>query len=204
MWFPTQDIIPESCIGEYQLKTQLGSGIYAKVFEACKDNGEGGCNYVAKVEPLTGITREQFWMEVEVTDLMGRYGVGPIMRSAWICNWLKTGGPYDVGMIVMDKAYITLFNYLKAQGLIGIHPHLSQVKFLYWKKIETMLSLGFLHLDIHSNNIMLNLEPNGNIRDLLIIDWNRVQQVPIYSGDNLIYFTTEIVNATWNKLLSGK
>lgn len=202
VWFPTRSDLPETCTHEYILKTRLSSGFFSTVYEACKDND---CSYVAKVEPLVGeITPERFQEEVQLTQLMGERGVGPIMRSAWTCQWTTMGGPYDLGLIVMDKAYITFQNYVNAQRLISNQPNLSQIKFLLWKKIEIMLSLGYLHTDIHSNNVMFNLENNGDIRDLFLIDWNRVRQVPIYTGDNLVYFTTDVTNAAWERLLSGR
>lgn len=201
-WFPTPNHLPEMCTQEYILKTELGKGIYAHVYEACQDNN---CNYVAKVEPFVNITPEGFEQEVVITELMGQHGISPIMRAAWICQWTTVGGPYDLGIIVMDKAYITFQNYVNAQKLfIGAKPNLSQIKFLLWKKVELMLSLGYLHTDIHANNVMFNLENNGDIKDLFLIDWNRVQNVPIYSGDQLVYFTTEVTNRAWERLLSGR
>src|SRR6266550_2424042 len=110
-WFPTNNNLPAACTKEYQLKIKLGQGLYGVVYEACKNSRD--CRYVAKVVPLTIITPQQFRQEVQITQLMGRNRVGPIVQSAWICNWKQVGGPYNFGVIVMNKADITLYNYLE-------------------------------------------------------------------------------------------
>ncbi len=211
-WFTSKSYVPKTCTQEFLLGVKLGEGRYSSVYEACRHGKD--CRYVSKVLPLAlsrgpdprdvTVTTKEFEQEVKVTRFMGRNGVGPLVRSAWICEWRDVGGPYDLGFIVMDKSYITLWNYLQAQKLIGTKPQLAQIRFLLWKKSEKMLSLGIVHTDLHANNVMLNMEPNGDIQELFIIDWGRVAAVPKYSGDQLVLMTTNFVNGIWNKLISGR
>ena len=100
-WFSTNSDIPQICTGEYEMKRQLGQGLYSKVYEACLNGGD--CNYIAKVVPITRTSYQQFEQEVNDTILMSQVGVSPQFKAAWFCYWTRVGGPYDVGILIINK-----------------------------------------------------------------------------------------------------
>lgn len=62
-----------------------------------------------------------------------------------------------------------------------------------------MVRLGYIHEDLHLDNIMLKLKEDDSIEDLYLIDWGKVMP---YSKTRIRVklFTDDIFNAVWKEI----
>ena len=168
-WKGSRYTVPKACSRDFELKKMLGAGSYGEVYNACK---ESDCSYAVKVIPINGgVTPDDFYEEVKISTLMGNEGVGSKVYMSWICEWKDHGGPYNLGMMFMDKLDITLFDYYLERKNKRLPIDEELLRNLFTDKVRKMVLAGYIQKDTYSSNIMLKLDPEGNIIDLFIIDW---------------------------------
>lgn len=122
------------------------------------------CRFAMKRVSL--VDREEFQREVSISTLMGRLRIGPHIFYAPICKIKNV--PY--GAIIMERFDLTLEKYAKTYP-----SHFSRrSQNLYLKLaslLERMHAKGIVHRDLHSGNILLNLDKHGYPNKVVIGDW---------------------------------
>lgn len=148
------------CKSEWKLKELLGRGIQGIIFSACC---ESECTHVMKIEDVSiESRRKDFVHEAELNELFGINDIGPIIVSIYI-------GKY-VGIMIMEKLTITLYNL--EQYILEVEDKEVAIRIvnIIKGKFLTILSklhkLGYVHMDLHEQNIMLKIDMNNLIDNL--------------------------------------
>ena len=106
----------------------LGQGKYGQVYIACK---KGNCNYVLKIQKISN----EFFEEVYCIKDTQHLNVVPKLYNAWTCGGL--------GYIAMEK----LENCSKKDYDKNTYIKIKKV-------LEKFKSKGWLHVDMHTGNVM--------------------------------------------------
>ena len=197
-----KDCVTIPLLGKYVPKKYLASGAHGSVYLVCEDNNERNCNYVVKImHPIKMMKEHSILQEMKITTEMGRAKehlppVGPKVLATFSCkgevnyhddDWMET----TLFFIVMEKMDYTLKDYLEIYKLrceftreeksecekevIEIQQHiLDKLKEMY-KNIQQR---GYIYTDVHNNNVMLNVDNNLNIKDIKIIDFGILHEIP--------------------------
>jgi predicted Ser/Thr protein kinase len=140
------------CFGDYKVLHGLGSGSFGVVYLVEKN----GKKYAIKVisinfDPIFGMTSgnnlKNIKNEIEITKKMGEMNIGPKLYDSYICepNINKLSA-----FIVMEwMTEGSLGNWLQNNKL-SKKQHESILQ-----KIEKMHKLGYIHADLHDNNILV-------------------------------------------------
>lgn len=118
----------------------LGHGLSGKVFTACPQNNPHDCNYALKTQHAD----EMFYNEVSaLRELTNVFGI-PKIYDAWVCN--------GIGHMVMEKLYTVDYISKRDQKIIE-------------KIRNSMLANNWLYTDLHSGNVMKNVQGNLVLTD---------------------------------------
>jgi serine/threonine protein kinase len=83
----------ESCMNNWEKKSQLGKGCFGSVFEACKDKT---CGYIMKISNIADQYRfDTFQREQYFLNKLNSSEISPKIYDSWICN--------ENGYIVLEK-----------------------------------------------------------------------------------------------------
>lgn len=168
------------CFGGWRIGDVLGAGAWGSVHVGCKQHS---CMYAIKFVILDHritfqgreavISRAVFLKEIQDTELLGRLGVGPELFGYGMTGDVHSSisdRPEEVGYIVTERFMMTL------QALKRDHPIIFErakdsiiVAILKGVLIaeEHHISLN----DIHADNIVVNVDDDGQISKLRLIDF---------------------------------
>ncbi len=162
----TQYKTKKACLKNFIVKQELGEGKYATIYEACMNET---CPYVLKIMSLkTPVSKDYFKDECKLSKLFGQLKIGPAVYNCWTCD----NQGLNLGFIHMDRLDITLGDYAKKYPT-KFRLYQNEVKKELVKKIKLMINQGWVHNDLHSENIMLKLN-KSDIVDVFIIDFGDV------------------------------
>jgi hypothetical protein len=116
------------CQKRWRQLTKLGSGKYGAAYHACSVENSKDCDYVVKVQPNNNIAKREFDAYMR---LNGKTRVVPKLHAAWVC-----GGKMYLVLDRMKPCKVT-----KAAVKLAL---------------ASLLRLGWLHVDVHSGNVMCN------------------------------------------------
>jgi hypothetical protein len=122
--------IVENCTLNNKWKKQdkkLGSGVSGSSYIACQG---ADCKYVIKIQE----ENKQYYTEIDALLYLQRTKAVPIVFAAWTCD--------KVGYFVMEKLY---------------HCNKYDENFMWievGKKLDIIREAGYLHVDIHKDNVM--------------------------------------------------
>jgi len=161
----------------FKLKATLGQGAFGVTYQACLHNN---CKYIVKFIPIgenvgqNESTERGFERELKIAKLMGDNNIGPKIHTGRIC---KTTDNKPIGAIVMEQMDMVLGYYL--QDMVQVAPDFGITQKLK-NMIDKMHNLGYYHLDLHENNIMVKLENpkdiHSKIIDIKIIDYGLAEK----------------------------
>lgn len=163
----------------------IGSGEYASVYQVClQDNSSSSnelkCNYVVKVIEKPSNVDIDKWInriknEIDIHIEYEKLGLTIPIQQAYYC---KEHGAF----IIMEKRDISLREYVQKMILKGIPEDfiLYQIDIAQDKVIEIVRKAHnnlLTHNDMHSGNIMVNVDNKNNISDIVLIDFGRGKKV---------------------------
>jgi len=120
--------IVEDCTQNKKWKKDkmLGSGKFGMVYVTCKNDD---CEYVIKIQKETN----DYYAEIESLLSLQHTKVVPIVFAAWTCE--------NIGYFVIEKLYRCKYNDSIMWEQVG-------------KQLDIIREAGYLHVDIHKNNVM--------------------------------------------------
>jgi uncharacterized protein (DUF1810 family)/GNAT superfamily N-acetyltransferase len=120
--------IIENCTlnDKWKRKKKLGFGVSGSTYITCQG---ADCEYVIKIQP----ENKEYYTEIEALLYLQRTKATPIIFAAWTCE--------HVGYFVMEKLYPCKYDDNFIWEEIG-------------KKLDIIRKAGYLHVDIHPNNVM--------------------------------------------------
>lgn len=190
------------CFGPYKLLQWIGEGQSGTVYAAVPSRGAGeegavGADLAIKLVPLDvpiptddcvlddpstfrdclTVSQDDFWKEVKMSREMGALGVGPAVLAAGICRQVETPhqGLIDVGYMVQPKwdqsleSYVDQFPQKFLENRRRLYQRLA-------RRAAALDSIGLTHVDMHGNNVMVNLDADQNVEDAIFIDFEDVSR----------------------------
>lgn len=160
----------KSCIAAYRNKRELGRGEYGTTYAF--DEPDKGARLALKTVHFnsTSDTRlyENIVNEVEVQRYMGKEGIAPKIHDTYYCY--ENGGVTI--MIVMDLMTVgDIDDFSATRALTDAHRE------IILKKVRRMHELGYIHNDLHSGNVFVTEDDNGEF-DFFIGDFGFVTGAP--------------------------
>ena len=117
----------------------IGKGAFGVVYETCE---QSECTYVAKVIDKKGFVEKESYNQM----IAAQSGLAPTIHEIWICK--------NKVMLIMDRIKgITLQAFLENAKIDDSIK--SRIIKKVSKAIENLHSIGILHGDLHSQNIMV-------------------------------------------------
>jgi hypothetical protein len=105
----------------------LGSGTTGNIYIACKATDD--CEYVIKIQKQN----KDYYTEIEALLFLQDTKAVPEVFAAWTCE--------NLGYFVIEKLYHCKYNYNFMWEEVG-------------KKLDIVKEAGYLHVDIHPDNVM--------------------------------------------------
>lgn len=178
--------IPKECLERYMkpytIINYIACGLNGCIFQICLEESKQ-CEYIMKIMMESGEEEN----EIAMTKLMSDNGIAPKMIASWSCDgevngtdlqWIKA----RLYFIVMKKMDMTLHKYIKTYG----YEFIRKTELEKISSLVTRLNndLHLAHNDLHLNNIMVNVDSNGHITDIKIIDFERTIPIDKDSSTN--------------------
>lgn len=156
-YVPSRSKSKGACLALFKDRIVIGAGKYGVVYNAV-DTTESrpGFRYAVKVINIYpfahNLLYENIVNEIEIGKRMGEAGVGPRIRAVHYCE-------QDGGIVVMIVSDIMnsgdLSHFSRTRAITTDHVNAIE------KKLRKMHSMGYVHNDIHSKNILVNRTPAG-------------------------------------------
>lgn len=153
-------------------KSLVGEGVDAKVYQVCCNSD---CKFVVKQILLDDANklRQKVTHEVAMQQRFASLGLAPNVEDAWICD--------HEGLIIMkrlDMSLIEYFKYLVGRKSMEV---IEEKLALAEKSLNEMFAVahanGLVHGDPHLNNVMVNIDDDGHIKEIQFIDFLRSREV---------------------------
>ncbi len=195
-WFRTEYCVPRECLEDWLVQQKLGEGKFGSVYQVCaKGFINEPCPFIVKVIPIRD-SDQAFLKEVELSRLLGGKGISRAFRTAFICSQTE-GGHGRLGFIVLQRYDISLLELLN-ERLDEIDKR--NVTRLLSDKVADLHRLGYVHHDIHQGNVMVNINTQGQPRDVVLIDFGRAKesqdpkdiQIDQQQLENLIHIIADV------------
>ena len=174
---------------------ELGSGAFGfPIYQVCI-KGKDDCKYAAKFLPYDHDdqnTLEMWQKEVQMAELASELDIGPKFITSWTCEIPQFGN--KVLVLITKMLDITLYEYMQRNNI-----DISNAKLHLYKLFNKMLDDHFFHGDLHPDNIMLNLNAQGNVTDALAIDFNNTKIDPQMNIDTMEHTFSSVYQAYRNK-----
>ena len=135
-----------ACKKQWIIKKHIGSGAYGKVYGACFiKHKQKICEYAVKIQKYDRFGRAEInaYLDFKKLNINKQIQVAPKFYAAWICR---------------NKIYIVLQKMYTCTQI-----HIQQIQNI----ANTLQKYGWIHADIHKNNIMCNKK-----RKNILIDFN--------------------------------
>jgi len=166
----------EDCKVEWEIKNIIGRGHQGITYLACC---QSECTHVMKVEGIKGeIDRKSFEKEAEVSIELGNKGIGPKIVAEYVGK--------NIRIIIMEKLTMTLVELLKmwkekGPKYFGGGETLRILKKKYVDVVRKLHNMGYVHGDLHENNVMLKIHKDNLVEylrsgqyKLKLIDFGRI------------------------------
>jgi tRNA A-37 threonylcarbamoyl transferase component Bud32 len=160
----------KSCIAAYKEKRELGRGEYGTTYSFVDPEKDDRLALKTIHFNSTSDSRlyENVVNEVEVQRFMGEQGIAPRIHETFYCY--ENGGVTI--MIVMDLMTVgDIDDFSATRALTDAHRE------IILKKVERMHELGYVHNDLHSGNVFVTEDDNGEF-DFFIGDFGFVTRLP--------------------------
>jgi serine/threonine protein kinase len=199
--------INETClkyIDKYNIINYIACGSYGCTFQIC--NGKN-CNYIVKIIDIRGTSEKNIKNEIKINKIAAEHDISPKIIDEWMCEgeifkygWSKT----NLYFIVMEKVDITVKDYFKnssselrsnfkiptgtSSAAIFKDNKSEKEKHLFIRLFKNLIynlhKLDIVHLDLSPSNIMINLDQNGDIKNVKLIDFGlAIQKDNMYDSD---------------------
>ncbi len=184
----------------------IGSGEYGSIYQL----DEKRCiKFINVTHTLNNLKYVDFLKEITMSTIAGSIGVAPKIYDTYVCVNDEDSSCY--GIIYMEYIQgMTLTNYL-----YKIHSKETKNKLrkLLEEKIIKLHNAGIMHNDLHSDNVMVIVDDNGQLKDIKMIDFGFAQYIKDYVylrnhqrlNYDLFHFSreyiyNELANLIFNKL----
>ncbi len=186
-----------------QLK-RIGSGEYGTVYRL----DENRCiKFVNITDTLNNLKYVDFVKEIEISKIAGNIGVGPKIYDAYVTINDEDSTCY--GIIYMEYLHgITLSKYMEHLP----KNQYNNLRKLLDEKIAKLHAQNILHSDLHSDNVFVILDSNGEMKDIKIIDYGFSQTIQDYIyfrnhyrlNDDLFHFSRHYIYHELSNLIFQK
>lgn len=127
---------------------RIGAGSFGKVYKAISPSNT---EVAVKLVDLKDTKFSEFQREYGLTSFLAENGVGPRIFDGW---HIKSNGN-DVGVIVSDLWDTTLGDFMdKSDKKTVPQKAIKDIE----KELDMMHRLGFVHLDLHEDNVLVRLD----------------------------------------------
>lgn len=132
----------------YRIVKRIGAGSFGKVYKAISPSN---IEVAVKLVDLKDTEFDEFQREYGLTSFLAERGVGPQIIGGW---HIKSDGN-DVGVIVSDLWDTTLGDFMDKSDKRTVPKNaVNDIE----KELTTMHRLGFVHLDLHEDNVLVRLD----------------------------------------------
>jgi serine/threonine protein kinase len=152
----------EDCGLDWEIKNIIGKGKQGITYLACCHSD---CTHVMKIEEISmrrELAREDFKNEAELSIEFSDKGIGPKVIAEYIGK--------DVGIIIMEKLTMTLYELLQMWKDRGPNyfggEALRILKKKYLDVVKKLHNLGYVHGDLHLNNVMIRIHKDSLVGEL--------------------------------------
>jgi len=175
--------ISKYCLKGLDLNDLISSGKYGVVYTSgCSHNEKKGkeeyiCKYAVKVQAYG----RDFINEVKGLNNMAKLNIGPTYFGSWSCLDRK------IGIIVTEIYDTTYFDFyrtkaqrINSDGRYELNKGMIPTDTFYETilgQIKDMHDNGYLHQDLHSQNILVKIDKSGSIKKSTITDFGKM--IPI-------------------------
>lgn len=184
----------------------IGSGEYGSIY---KLDDKTCIKFINITHTLNNLKYVDFLKEVNMSTIAGSIGVAPKIYDTYVCINDEDSTCY--GIIYMEFIQgITLTNYLDK---IHTQNNKNKLRKLLEEKIIKLHNAGIMHNDLHSDNVMVILDSNDQLKDIKMIDFGFSQYIKDYVylrnhqrlNYDLFHFSREYIynelsNLIYNKL----
>jgi tRNA A-37 threonylcarbamoyl transferase component Bud32 len=141
------------------------SGSYGMTRQICDDKK---CKYVVKIIDTKiidnhGTSARHVMVEAETLKLASNAGVSPKYHAHKLCN--------GHGIIVMDRMDMTLARFMYSNALEP-HEKVALANMVY-DVVRRMHDVGIYHQDLHTGNVMVSMNGQGEVVDVKVIDFGK-------------------------------
>ena len=146
-----------SCLESFKEVRRLDKGSYGNVFTGYKKNTKYAIKQVS-LDPAMyeDIGPESIKRELEITEDMGRKGIGPKLFDAFVC---KTAGRPHLYLVLENFNHRSLWDFIQ-EGNTLEEEEIRQISAV----IRRMHDAGVVHADLHSGNILVHENADGELR----------------------------------------
>lgn len=162
--FLTRAYLTQRLLRGYRLMQIIGKGSYGIVYKARKNGGESPV--ALKMINLRETDRDDFELEKEVSRLCSEEGIGPKLLDGFA---LRSA---EIGVLVFDLWDGTLGGYMESSGRKTVPKAVSEKVKKHLKRLRDM-EMG--HFDLHEENILLRVSPDGKIKDAVLSDFGKAR-----------------------------
>lgn len=146
-----------SCLEGFKEVRRVDKGSYGNVFTGYKKNAKYAIKQIS-LDPAMyeDIGAESIKRELEITEDMGRKGIGPKMFDAFVCN---TAGRPHLYLVLENFNHRSLWDFIQ-EGNTLEEEEIRQISAVIRKMHESRV----VHSDLHAGNILVHENADGGLR----------------------------------------
>lgn len=146
-----------ACLKEFKEVRRVDKGHFGNVFTGYQKNTKYAIKQVS-LDPAMyeDIGPESIKRELEITEEMGRKGIGPKLFDAFVCR--NMGRPY-LYLVLENFNQRSLWDFLNEGNTLSKEEIVS-----ISRRIAEMHEAGVVHSDLHAGNILVHEESDGALR----------------------------------------
>jgi serine/threonine protein kinase len=146
-----------SCLEKFREVRRVDKGAYGNVFTGYQKNVKYAIKQVSLDPALyQDIGPESIKRELEITEEMGRKGVGPKLFDAFVC---KTMGRAHLYLVLEYFNRRSLWDFFEEGETVAE----EEIKLLS-DTIKKMHESGIVHSDLHAGNILVHENSDGSLK----------------------------------------
>ena len=146
-----------SCLEKFKEVRRVDKGSYGNVFTGYQKNTKYAIKQVSLDPALyEDIGPESIKRELEITEDMGRKGIGPKMFDAFVC---KTMGRPHLYLVLENFNQRSLWDFIQ-EGNTLEEGEIKKIS----ETISDMHDAGIVHSDLHAGNILVHENADGSLR----------------------------------------
>lgn len=146
-----------SCLEKFKEVRRVDKGSYGRVFTGYQKNAKYAIKQIS-LDPAMyeDIGSESIKRELEITEDMGREGIGPRMHDAFVC---RTEGRAHLYLVLEYFNHRSLWDFIQ-EGNTLEEEEIRQISGV----IRRMHGKGVVHSDLHAGNILVHENSDGSLR----------------------------------------